>query len=1164
MPVLVATACLAVIGAASPASGQQSAGDARLQAIRLTIDDGRYQEAEAEAERLVASLETAEARESPVVAPALDLLVEALIRNGKGAEPRTLSLAERAIAQKDARAGPTDSALAVSLRNLGDVFVQAGDYGRARAPYERALAVRERGVGESSDLADDLDHLANLLTLIEKYDDALKASDRALAIRTSAGDRDDLSMARTLEVRGVLLQRRGDYPGARAGLERALALRESRPAHPELAEALSLLGEQRRLDGELVEAKQFGARAVSLAEKTLRPDHTDLATYLRILAIPIGDLGDLAGARALRERAVAIAERSLGPDHLSVAIQLNDLALSDVRQGDYSAARVLYERALKIYERRLGPDHSGVTTEVFNLAVVSARLGDFAEARRQFDRAIATWERVVGPDHPYVALAVSALAEMLTRQGRNSEASVLYERALAIREHSLGRNHRDVAQSLTLLATSLAKAGQIRRAYEMSERALGIWEQLPERESQRVSDAFKVHGSLQAQLDDFPGAETSYDRAVSILERIVGPSHPAVAEVRVLQVATLASTGRLAEALDDALDAEEIGRCHLRLMLRYLPERQGLEYAAQRPKGLDLALSLLSPETDGDEADRVFDGLIRSRGLLLDEMAVRRHLSANAARPDLAPLWATLVAARQRFANLYIRGVNQQDLVRSQALLDEARREKEEAERAFADRSAPFRDELARIEVGLNDVRAALPPDGALVAFARYDRTPIDRRSGSATANAPRTTAAARPVTSYVAFVLRPNQPRVVIAPLGSSTAIDALVARWRTETMRPAGASSAGDAEQTYRAAGAALRQRIWDPLRTYLGDARTVFIVPDGSLNLVSFAALPVGQTRYVLDQGPLIHFLSVERDLLQTDFPEAAGGKGLLAVGGAAFDDATLFAKTSKPAGTPARVPPNSGAAVASLRASCGSLQSIQFAPLAGTAREAHDVAGLWTESAAKILEGRAADERSFKREAPGHRVLHLATHGFFLADGCIPASGSTRSVGGLAPATTSNAARVAGPSNGGPTDNPLLMSGLALAGANRRAAAGPDEEDGILTAEEVSALNLEGVEWAVLSACETALGEIKAGEGVFGLRRAFQVAGVRTVIMSLWSVDDDATQVWMRALYRNRLRLGLTTAEAIRAASLGALRDRRAHGQSTHPFYWGAFVAAGDWK
>ena len=122
----------------------------------------------------------------------------------------------------------------------------------------------------------------------------------------------------------------------------------------------------------------------------------------------------------------------------------------------------------------------------------------------------------------------------------------------------------------------------------------------------------------------------------------------------------------------------------------------------------------------------------------------------------------------------------------------------------------------------------------------------------------------------------------------------------------------------------------------------------------------------------------------------------------------------------------------------------------------------------------------------------------------------------------------------------------------------------DEDGILTAEEVTALNLDGVEWAVLSACDTGLGEIKAGEGVFGLRRAFQIAGVRTVIMSLWSVDDQAARLWMRTLYERRLQKNLNTAVAVHEASLSVLRDRRMRGQSTHPFYWAGFVATGDFR
>ena len=133
---------------------------------------------------------------------------------------------------------------------------------------------------------------------------------------------------------------------------------------------------------------------------------------------------------------------------------------------------------------------------------------------------------------------------------------------------------------------------------------------------------------------------------------------------------------------------------------------------------------------------------------------------------------------------------------------------------------------------------------------------------------------------------------------------------------------------------------------------------------------------------------------------------------------------------------------------------------------------------------------------------------------------------------------------------------------LAGANHRADAGVDSEDGILTAEEIAILNLTGVEWAVLSACDTGLGEVRSGEGVFGLRRAFQIAGAQTVITSLWAADDRATGDWMHAFYQAKLKAHRSTAESMREASMGVLRMRREAGLSTHPFFWGGLIASGD--
>jgi len=209
-------------------------------------------------------------------------------------------------------------------------------------------------------------------------------------------------------------------------------------------------------------------------------------------------------------------------------------------------------------------------------------------------------------------------------------------------------------------------------------------------------------------------------------------------------------------------------------------------------------------------------------------------------------------------------------------------------------------------------------------------------------------------------------------------------------------------------------------------------------------------------------------------------------------------------------------------------CAGLRGMRFEPLPATATEIAELSRLWAGEKAAVVQGQAASEDAFRRQVQGKRVVHIATHGFFLPGHCAREGG------------------------------PLVASGLALAGANRRASEG---DDGLLTAEEVAGLNMDGVEWVVLSGCDTGLGEVKDGEGVFGLRRAFRAAGASTVIMSLWPVEDKAARDWMRSLYTAKFQRGMSSAESLRAAGREMLASRRAAGLSTHPYFWAAFVGAG---
>ena len=1107
---------------------------------------GEYELAEAGARANLEVQRVAHGEGAQQVAAASDLLVRALVLNGRGAYEDTLALAQRVIDAKEARLGRDHPDLVPSLTNLADVLIALLQFSRAITAMERAVAIDERHAGpDSPDVAEVLDHLGRALAGAARYDQALTVLERGLRIKERTLPGSDVRIARTLEDIAATLQRKGEYTRSGQVIRRAADLQQAaNPNHPDYVRTLNLEAQQFWFEGSLLESKRLSEQAVALAEHTLRLDHPTLALSLRYLQGTLADLGDLDGSIALTERALAIAERSFGSQHHVTGEYLHTLGVAQFHRGAYTDARSSFRRALSIFEARYGAWHEYVATTLSMLARTDVKLGDYTKARSEQSRAVAIHTRVGGPNHPYVAVALTELATVYREQGLPAGALPLLERALAIRENKLGPEHLDVARTLVDLAAVYMLTGRASGAGALASRALGIWERLDAPDAPEFAEVLALSAQIQASRGDYTAATQQYRRALQIRSRVFGPTHPLYAEAQSGLSVALAQLGEDRGALDAAVSAEATGRRHLQLMVRSLPERQALNYATARPKGLSVILSVIGSVPEATSS--ALDELIRSRALVLDEVAARQGAGrASTDRSDPTP--AVLIAAQQRLANLIVRGPGPLSPAQYAALVDDARRQSELAEQAVVERNAEIGTALIRAQIGLNEARAALPIETALVSFVRYDRTVFHTSTSDRRAPVPA-------VPSYAAFVLRPGVPPTAIS-LGGANVIDAMVTEWRDGIVATGRRTSTqGAPPRSARASGAALRRMVWDPIASRLGESTRVFIVPDGALSLVPFAALPVGPRSFLLDTGPVIHYLSAERDVVLRGRARTAE-RGLLAVGGPAFD---------WPVGSTGKAPYTSASKTkkAAFRGSelCGGLQGVRFQPLGGTLQEVQEVAHLWSASAAssdntdsvQLLVGRQASEAAFKLESPRYRVLHLATHGFFLDDYCAPATAGTRGVGGLASRSTQ-------------TQNPLRLSGLAFAGANRRAASrASDDEDGILIAEEVAALNLEGVEWAVLSACDTGLGEIKAGEGVFGLRRAFQVAGARTVIMSLWSVDDQATRLWMRALYEGRLQKHLSTADAMHQASLAVLRARRARGQSTNPFYWAGFVAAGDWR
>ena len=1129
---------------------------------------GEYLEARRIAQDAFDRLEQELPRREGDLADARDLVVETAILAGDAADPATLALAEDALTIRRRLDRPDSLTVARAVHNLGDIHFQRGEFKKALALHESGLVIRRKSILPGDGLeADSLERIALVQMRVERYQAASTNLQRALAIRERPGVA-PVVLAHTLELLGWLNRYAGNYELARQAIERSRSIGASEePAVPEPISSVELRGDLLMLQGAIPLAYDTWSQGLRAATLRLGPGAPVIAALERRLALAAAAAGRRQDSLDHLANGMRVAETRLAPCDPERIGLMDYAASSSMYDGQFIEARAKYQVVLESCRMCLGEAHANTATVTSNLASLAVLMGEFPEAERLNRRAIAVWSSVK-PDHPYVAQGLDALAEVLAIEGRLEGARGLYERALRIRR-SINKDHPNVAWTLTNLARVTADAGNSTLALDYVDRAMDIYERAgPGDDPDHLPRALLLRGELLTRRGDFDVARKSLTDALSAREQFFGLTHPLTAEARAALARANWAAGDTAAALSQSLAAEDVGRDHVRSTVRYLPERRSLAYALSRPEGLSVALSIAAAD-GAHPASPVLESLIRSRSVVLDELGTRRSSITD---PRIASSAAVLAAKRQRFANLMLRSMAGDTQSVTPLLLDRAARERDDAEQEFATENAKFRSELDRRAVGLEEVRQALPPHSVLISFVRYMRA----AQGVPTGRKP-ATYGSDSTLSYIAFVLRPDDSDPAVLSLGPAVPIDAAVARWRQEMLDDAaGAGPSGRSGSPHGATGTLLRQRIWDPIAHYLGDAQRVFVVPDGALNLVPFAALPAGGGRYLLDDGPVIHYLSSERDLVAGAGDTPRFGAGLLAVGGPAFAVAPTrppsragvasSASSSGPATTP----------FAGASSNCITFGSMQFDELPASRREAQTVASLWqqfgrldnvNDGDSRVLLGANATEGAFKRLGPGRRILHIATHGFFLSDSCASAVKGTRSVGGLVQVGSSVAARPnVGTMPGRTTlpQNPLLLSGLAMAGANRHAASGPAEDDGILTAEEVAALNLDGVEWAVLSACDTGLGTVAAGEGVFGLRRAFQVAGVHTVIMSLWSVDDRATQQWMEALYRARLSQHLDTADSVRQASLTLLRERRAKRQNTNPFYWAGFVAAGDWR
>jgi len=861
---------------------------------------------------------------------------------------------------------------------------------------------------------------------------------------------------------------------------------------------------------------RYEIRLAELRPATERDRAVDAANRLFRQYARLRDQGRWFEGRPLLVRVLEIRERVLGPDDLVVADTLSFLANNYEYTGDYKSAEPLMLRALKIKEKVLGPDRQEVAEELFLIGSSYRHKGDYLKAEQMQQKSLSILEKAGLGQTPMAAADLESLGRIYYARGDYANAEIYSQRGHAVWEKILGPDHYHLAPSFTFLGQVAYDTGDYGKAEAMFHRALTLSERSLGQDHLDVTPYVNNLAMVYCTTGEYAKGEALYLRALSVHQQKAAMSMPPVQNTLYGLARCFAAQGNSSEAVRFQEQASEIEERYLAVNLAAGSEREKQAFHDSLYLRSLRNISLHAQLAPGDPAalHLAFTTILRQKGRVQD--AVSNGLSGLRQRLDAEDqkLLDQFNDVTSKLAKLVLNGPRQLPVV-----------EHQEQIRALENRREDLEAEINRHSAGLyagstpatlDKIQAAIPADAALIELGVY--RPFDPRA------ADNQKAFGEP--RYVAYIVR-NQGEVRWSDLGSASIIDQAINRLREALRDP----QRKDVRQLARAVDSLVMQ----PIRPLAGAVAHLIISPDGELNLLPFEALVDSEGRYLAERY-LITYLTTGRDLLRIGVARTSKSRPLVLAD-------PLFGEPKTTHGMRARRGAmRLAAAVGKRNATTGKdLSNVYFAPLTGTAEEAHVIQRLFPQ--AQILTGARATKSTLQRvEAPW--LLHIATHGFFFQDATTGAAQDVSHGGTNGSRLLQTGSRTA-----------LLRSGLALAGANLNKSG---NADGILSALEASSLDLWGTKLVTLSACDTGIGEVKIGEGVYGLRRSFFLAGAETLVMSLWPVSDYVTRQMMTAYYTG-LKNGLGRGQALRQAQLAVMK-RKGH---EHPFYWASFIQSGEW-
>jgi CHAT domain-containing protein/Tfp pilus assembly protein PilF len=868
---------------------------------------------------------------------------------------------------------------------------------------------------------------------------------------------------------------------------------------------LSTESEAQTRAGRYDDAVALAERALESAQRVSSPEDEFLAELYYRLGVTQHNKARRQASLESLEHALRIDQAVLGEDGPGAARVLIALGRLYANYGDVPKAEDALRRARALIEKSWGADHPWMADCLLMTAKIHQQRGDNARALTDINGALAIARAHPTLDQRRLILAMDGLADIYIDMSDFDRAQSALEETLQLEEKNLNPDHPWVAHSLQNLGIIARRRRQYAQALDYYWRAEKIREQTYGAMHPSTVTLLVNIGNVYHEQGDEAHAEEVFQQALARFTDSIGPYH----EYTLLTLEALAKSyaveSKMPQAIETLARADEASETSLSLNLAIGSEHDRLSYADKIGYLTERTISLNITQAPHDAAatELAAQIILRRKGRVLDAIADNLASLRRRLEPQDQALLDQLSEVTSEFAKIALHGPGDLSHDQYQATLDTLQRRQEALETAISERSAGSYQEPEAVTLAA--VRAALPRNAVLLEFVVYH--PFEVRMVDAV-NVP----------AHYAVYLIPPGGTVQVRDLGLADDLEASIEEFR-RALRDPRIDPTAEARRVY--------AKVLQPLMAATAGSTRLIISPDGALNLVPFEALMDEHGRYLLAQRE-ISYVSSGRDLLRFARKPAKSGAPMILADPDFGEPGAAAAKTA-----------HRGTDVHRSVTMAPDISTVHFGALRGTAREARDLQALFPE--ASLLTRDRASKANLK-SAASPLFLHIATHGFFLEHEArfhaSPVAADPRSI-----RATST------------VENPLLRSGLALAGANLNK---DDSEEGILTALEAANLNLWGTKLVTLSACDTGVGEIKNGEGVYGLRRAFVLAGAETLVMSLWPVSDSVTRQLMGDYYRG-LKDGLGRGTALQRAQL-AMMSRAAR---THPYYWASFIQAGEW-